>query len=64
MTIVCQIHSSVVFILETCPDFQYWGDSIQLEIEIEPEEKYVKELCRIFTIVYRGLADVWSDDFR
>jgi hypothetical protein len=32
--------------------------------EIEPEEKYVEELRRIYTIGNGGIADVWSDGFR
>jgi hypothetical protein len=64
MTVVCQIRWTVVFILETCPHSQYLSNSIQLEIEIEPEEIYVEELCRIYTIGYRGIADVWSNGFR
>ncbi len=64
MTVLCQIHWSVVFILETCPNFQYSSDSIQLEIEIEPDKKYVEESRRIYTVVYGGLADVWSDGLR
>ena len=43
---------------ETCPNFQYLSNSIQLEIEIETEEKYVEESCRIYTMGYGGIADV------
>ena len=50
MTVVCQIHKRVVFILEKCLYFQFFSNSIQLEIEIKTEEKYVEELCRIYAI--------------
>jgi hypothetical protein len=51
-----RIHSSVVSKHETCPHFHSIQATALNQRKIKPEEKYLEESCRIYTIVHRGLG--------